>query len=94
MLEQWHTQQGQLLDPTSHDELIDHWRPKFEACSGDRVPDAPDLLIGARLDAASGIERAWESAYSWFTDPQIFSSEWIDNVNALTASLDMESRML
>lgn len=87
MLEQLQEQRNSLLDRRLHDELVAQWQARFDACSGRRVRDAAALLICARLDTASGIERAWEVTHSWFVDPQMFSSEWIESVNALADAL-------
>lgn len=88
MLDQLQAQRSSVLDQPRHDALVAQWRPRFDACSGERVPDAADLLISARVDTASGIERAWEATRSWFIDPERFSREWIDNVHGLTVGLE------
>lgn len=88
MLEQLQAQRDALIDAHRHDALVAQWQSRFDTCAGRRVRDAANLLIAAHLDSASGVERAWDVTRSWFVDPHTFSSQWIDTVNALTATLE------
>lgn len=87
-VERFRGERDTVLSTQTRQKLAEHWQQRLDSCVGVRVSGAVELLIGARLDTAIGIDRAWAQTYSWFGDPERFSRAWTDTVTELAKEME------
>jgi hypothetical protein len=74
--------------PAGKSPLVDHFAPRFRACSGLQVESAADLIASAWVDQRSGVAGALPALQNWLTDAARFSADWIASVNDLRDAFD------
>lgn len=58
-----------------HQETDPHW--------GERLPEAPALLLSAVADERAGIDGAFGALWNWLVDPARFGADWISAMRRL-----------
>lgn len=68
--------------------LVAQLGQRLQACEGQTVASAAELIASAWIDERCGIAGSLASVHGWFTDTERFSPAWVALVGELVASLD------